>query len=211
MELESIIFDVDGTIVNNSNIIIRLFKVLVKRYTGKDMSTQDVVSLWGPPGNEIFKRVFPSEVLGQAWQEFLVEYRKSHPTAGYFTVDDFNIMKSKVKYLAIFTGKSRETLKISLETLGFNDIFDYIMTGNDVERSKPYPDALFQIIGVLNLNKTNTIFIGDSPLDIIAGKSAGIKTAAATWGSVELDNLLATNPDFVFKSPNDFKEFILNE
>ena len=211
MEFESIIFDVDGTLVDNSNVIIHLFKTLVKQYTGKDMTQQDIVSLWGPPGDEIFKKVFPLDVVDQAWHEFLAEYQKMHPKQGYFTLDDFRTLRKKVKYLSIFTGKSRTTLKISLEILGFNDVFDYIMTGNDVERSKPYPDALFQIIGVLNLDKTKTLFIGDSPLDIIAGKSAGVKTAAAVWGSVEIEKLLNSDPDFVFESPEEFMAFILNE
>lgn len=208
MKLQCLIFDVDGTLVDNANLIIQLFQDLAKKYLGRKMSKEDVVSLWGPPGDEIFKSVFPSDVLAPAWEEFLIRYNEIHPTKGFFTTDQLNEMKTNVQYLAIFTGKSRKTMTLTLQKLGLTQIFDVILTGNDVERSKPYPDALYHIIGILHLNKNQTLFIGDSPLDVMAGKAAGIKTAAALWGTIEESKLLGTLPDYVFKTPEEFMEFI---
>jgi len=209
MKLSCLVFDVDGTLVDNANLIIQLFQDIVLKYLGRKITKQEVISLWGPPGDEIFKSVFPSDILTPAWNEFLSRYNTIHPTEGFFTIDQLNDMKKNVQHMAIFTGKSRKTMVMTLQKLGLIDVFDIILTGNDVERSKPYPDALFRIINVLSLDKTETLFIGDSPLDIMAGKSAGIKTAAALWGTIEESKLIESNPDYVFKTPEELLNFVV--
>lgn len=211
MKITCLIFDVDGTIINNTIAIVRLFQATVKEYTGRDMSDQEVLSLWGPPGDEIFRKLFPAEVLDEAWTKFQQKYEEALPSEGYFTKHQFVEMKNHIPFITIFTGKSRQTLTITLEKLGLGDNFDLIFTGNDVPRSKPFPDALFQIIGILQLKKEETLFLGDSHLDIQAGKAAGIKTAGALWGSVEPEKLINSQPDFVFKTPNDFRTFVFSK
>ena len=210
MKLQCLVFDVDGTLIDNTEVIIRLFQGIVERYVGKTMSKEEVLALWGPPGDEIFRNVFPPEKVKTAWKEFLQEYRKNHDTIGFFTKEQLVEIKKKVPYVTIFTGKSRDTMAITLEKLELYEIFDLILTGNDVTRSKPYPDALYQIIGSLYLNKDEILFLGDSHLDVIAGKAAGVKTAAALWGAVETKKLLDSNPDYVFKTPQEFIDFIFS-
>ncbi|MHA2244416.1 MAG: HAD family hydrolase [Candidatus Hodarchaeales archaeon] len=210
MKLQCLVFDVDGTLIDNTGDIIRLFQGIVKRYLGKEMSDQEVLALWGPPGDEIFRNVFPPEKVKLAWDKFLQEYRELHDTKGFFTKEQLVEIKKKVDYVTIFTGKSRTTMAITLEKLGISELFDLILTGNDVTRSKPYPDALYQIISTLHLNKSEILFIGDSHLDVIAGKAAGIKTAAALWGAVETQKLLESEPDYTFETPQEFLDFILS-
>ncbi|MFX0084778.1 MAG: HAD family hydrolase [Candidatus Hodarchaeota archaeon] len=211
MKVACLIFDVDGTIIDNTMEIVGLFQNIVKEFIGKDLSTQDILALWGPPGDEIFRNVFPSEVLDVAWKKFVRKYKEVLPSNGYFTKSQLIEMKNHVQFLTIFTGKSRQTLAITLEKLGLENIFDLILTGNDVKRSKPYPDALFQIIGILQLKKNETMFLGDSHLDIQAGRAAGIMTAAALWGSIEPQKLLNSNPDYVFEAPEDFINFVFQQ
>ena len=208
--IKCIVFDVDGTLLDNTNEIIELFQELQVKYIGPEyrMSKEEVLSLWGPPGDEIFRDVFPSEVVEDAWNEFLAKYRKHHTKEGFFSRAQLESFRDRVQYITIFTGKSRDTNNISLEELGISDCFDLIYTGNDVKRSKPDPEALIRIIDDLNLEKNEIIFIGDSHLDIQAGKSAGIHTAAALWGAVETGKLLDSEPDHIFHTPSDFIEFI---
>ena len=210
LKLQCIIFDVDGTLLDNTNSIISLFQDIVIKYLGSDksMTKKEVLSLWGPPGDEIFRKIFPPDIVDEAWSEFLTKYRETHTKKGFFSSTELNDFRKYVQYLAIFTGKSRYTNTISLEELGITDCFDLIYTGSDVEKSKHYHDALFHILEDLSLKPEEVIFLGDSHLDIIAGKAAGVPTAGAKWGAVELDKLLQCKPDYVFKTPNEFIEFI---
>ena len=76
MKIECLIFDVDGTLLGNSEDIIRLFQDIIVLYLGEDkkMSKHEILELWGPPGDEIFKKVFPSNILEKAWNNFLELY-----------------------------------------------------------------------------------------------------------------------------------------
>ncbi len=209
-KLQCLIWDVDGTLLDNTNSIISLFQDIVIKYLGeeKSMTKKEVLSLWGPPGDEIFRKVFPPDVVDDAWNEFLSKYRETHTKEGFFSSNELNAFRKYVKYLAIFTGKSRYTNTISLEELGITDCFDLIYTGSDVENSKPFPDALFRILDDLKLKPDEVIFIGDSHLDVLAGKAAGVPTAAAKWGAVEIDKLIQSKPDYVFETPKEFIQFI---
>jgi pyrophosphatase PpaX len=213
MKIECLIFDVDGTLLGNSEDIIRLFQDIIVLYLGEDkkMSKNEVLELWGPPGDEIFKKVFPVNVLEKAWNHFLELYEKNHTTEGFFSKKQINQLKKFVPYLTIFTGTSKITLSITLKKLNLIDTFDLILTGNDVEKSKPYPDAVFYILEAFKLHKNETLFIGDSHLDIMAGKAAGIKTAAALWGAVEPQRLIESKPDYIFDTPHDFLNFVMNQ
>ncbi|MHA1331019.1 MAG: HAD family hydrolase [Candidatus Hodarchaeales archaeon] len=208
MKVSSIIFDVDGTLVDNSRIIVKIFQELVKEYLEKEMSDQEVLSYWGPPGDEIFRQVFPEDVVDEAWDAFLYRYERFQPETGFFTLEQLKDLKKHVSFLSIFTGKSRDTLEITLKKLEMDKIFDLIVTGTDIERSKPYPDGLFHIISALNLDKQETVFLGDSHLDIMSGKAAGVITAAALWGALEHDKLLDAEPDLQFKTPEEFIKFV---
>ena len=213
MNISCIIFDVDGTLLDNTKYIIKIFQDLLIKYLGasSSMSSEEVLGLWGPPGDVIFQNIYPPEIVEVAWAEFLDLYRKDHPKMGFFTSNQINSFRNYVEYLAIFTGKGRRTNDITLDVLGFNDCFDVIFTGNDVVNSKPDPEALFQILDILKLNKNEVLFIGDSYLDIEAGKAAGIPTAGALWGAVEIGKLTDSKPTYIFESPSEFINFVQDQ
>ncbi|MHA1236052.1 MAG: HAD family hydrolase [Candidatus Hodarchaeales archaeon] len=210
MDISCLIFDVDGTLLDNTNYIIQIFQDLLVKYLGPShsMSSEEVLGLWGPPGDVIFHNIYPPEVVKVAWAEFLDLYRKDHPKTGFFTSEQLRNFRRYVEYLAIFTGKGRQTNTITLDVLGLSDCFDVIFTGNDVVNSKPDPEALFQILDFLKLDKSEVLFVGDSYMDIKAGKAAGILTAGALWGAVESKKLLNSKPDYIFETPSEFINFV---
>ena len=208
MKLCCIIFDVDGTLVDNTDFIINQFKKTVKKFLKKNLTDEEVTDNFGPPERVIFSNMFPAEDKAKAWEYFLEIYKENHPNDSFFDDNDFQKIRRQVKYLGIFTGKGRDTLSITLDKLSLHGYFDIMYTGDDVERSKPFPEAILKILASLNLNKEETLFFGDSHLDILAGKSAGVKTAAASWVAYDPDNLKKSEPDFIFNTPSEFLEFV---
>jgi HAD superfamily hydrolase (TIGR01549 family) len=211
MKIQCIVFDIDGTLIDNTQDIVGLFQDTIIKFMGpeKRLTTQEVLALWGPPGDEIFKQVFPPNIAEEAWEDFLKSYRINHSDKAFFSREQLERIKQKLRYLTIFTGKSKKTCEITLEKLGIKDLFDLILTGNDVPRSKPYPDALLLMIDKLHLPRDGVLFIGDSHLDVQAGAGAGINTAAALWGTMEPEKVLAQNPDYIFQTPEDFFDFVM--
>lgn len=81
---------------------------------------------------------------------------------------------------------------------------------HDVKRRKPHPESMHLILQKLGLGNQNVISIGDRAMDIVASKQAGIVSVAATWGSKEVDDLLATSPDYIADNVEEL-DSILND
>ena len=103
-----------------------------------------------------------------------------------FRIVPLNGVKETLQYLknqgfslALVTSASRITTRDLKKS--FPDIynkFDCIYTRNDVKLTKPYPDQLLLALDALNIEKNKAAIVGDFITDIMAGKSAGIKTIA---------------------------------
>ncbi|MCP2521060.1 HAD-IA family hydrolase, partial [SCandidatus Aminicenantes bacterium Aminicenantia_JdfR_composite] len=116
---------------------------------------------------------------------------------------------SAKKKLAIFTGRGRELTLYILKQKKLLKYFEIIVTSEDVENHKPYPDGVLKICGHFNLHPSAVLHIGDSPLDIACGKKAGVITGAALWGCKDKMALEEAKPDYIFHHPKDIERIIL--
>lgn len=86
--------------------------------------------------------------------------------------------KYKGRYsLAVATNRSDTMRKVLVEH-GLSRYFDLVVTALDVPRPKPYPDPLFRVIEYFAIAPEEAIYIGDSKLDELAAKAAGIPFVA---------------------------------
>jgi len=76
--------------------------------------------------------------------------------------------------------------------------------GDDVARPKPEPDGVLRALEEFGADPEATLVIGDSPADILMGRAAGVRTAAALWGGSTRERLLAAAPDLAIDSPGEF-------
>ena len=74
---------------------------------------------------------------------------------------------------------------------------------HDASPIKPAPQPMFKALELLNSRANDVVSFGDRAIDILASKSAGIKAIACTWGTKELPNLLASNPDVIINSVSE--------
>ena len=83
-----------------------------------------------------------------------------------------NQIKNKYKKLAIATGRPRKEVQYVIKKNKLEGLFDCIVAMEDIVKGKPAPDILLAVIKKMKLK--NTVYIGDSPSDIIAADKAGI-------------------------------------
>jgi len=103
--------------------------------------------------------------------------------------------------LAILSSSNIESVVAELGSLrGF---FQEVVGGNMVVKLKPNPEGIFRILKQLRIPAEKAIMIGDADADILAGKAAGVKTAAILWGIGEEEELRQLSPDFVLSNPNE--------
>ncbi|MGC8577871.1 MAG: HAD family hydrolase [Thermoproteota archaeon] len=118
-------------------------------------------------------------------------------------------VKSKGIKVAVCTNNSSYTAISILRELNLLDLIDVIVTRDDVERLKPYPDPLLLVCSKLKISPNEALFIGDSLVDLLAAKAAGTKFILISRSPIP--QTMEANKDFVFEkvsSLDEVKKFV---
>lgn len=110
--------------------------------------------------------------------------------------------------LGIVTGKARRSLDISLQDLQLEDFFDVIITGDDVIKPKPDPEGVYKALALLDVDKDEAMFIGDSNADIHAGLQANVHTIGVQWLPEYQTSEFTVQPDRIFTSISAFIKYL---
>ena len=105
--------------------------------------------------------------------------------------------------LAIATGKDTERAEKILRHLELLQFFDMVVGSDRIAHPKPAPDMLELIREEFGLEPSEVLFIGDAPVDLSCGRSAGTAVAAALWSEIDFPALQAEAPDLLLSQPMD--------
>jgi AHBA synthesis associated protein len=96
--------------------------------------------------------------------------------------------------LAVATGKTRDRADHVLDAVGMLDALDAVCGSDEVANGKPAPDLVELALDRIGMAPDQSIMVGDSVLDLQAGRAAGTRVAAALWGQGQPAELLAEAP-----------------
>ena len=101
-------------------------------------------------------------------------------------------VNDSVVRLGVVTSKHREMTLRTLTVCGIAEHFEVIITPEDVSRGKPDPEPVAAALARLSdARPDRVLFVGDAPVDVQAGRAAGVLTAGALWGPFGYDKLSA--------------------
>ncbi len=109
--------------------------------------------------------------------------------------------------LGLLTTTPSKPLKAVVSKFSLKDYFDVMLAKEDV-KNKPNPEGLNKIITEFKIKKEECLYVGDSPIDILTGKAAGIKTIAVTTGIATIQQLKEANPDGIIPNLEKLLEFL---
>ena len=212
MNIEHICFDLDGTLVKSDKTIYKsTLKALEDLNLNGNIDEKSFNQMIGIHFVDIFE-VMKIDVPD--FEEFIRIY-KSH----YFEFIDESVLYPNVEKILSFIREEKD-LKISLLTTKGQDqaekiinhfdldrYFDLIMGRREGIAHKASAEPLLMICDALNVNSKNTLMVGDTEIDINCGKNAKAITCAVSYGFRSEDKLLIQNPDFLFQSILDLKQF----
>ena len=209
--MKAIIFDFDGTLANTLPICYYSFQSVFNEFDNRNLSNEDIKAMFGPSETGIIRENLIHLNKEQAIEMYYEKYLESHKQLvnQNHDIDDLlKYIKELGLKLAIVTGKAKRSLDISLRALQMEDLFEVLVTGDDVIDPKPHPEGVFKALTLLNVQKEDAIFIGDSEADIVAGLQAGVVTIGVQWLEDYQTADFNTQPNQLFKEINDFKQFL---
>lgn len=209
---KTLIFDLDGTVVNTDELIVETF---LKLYDAIEptvrRSKEELYYYSGPPLEENLANDYPLDMVPTCALKFreitdklieteLVEYKDAKETLEKFKRLGYN--------LAINTNRIvRFTSKI-LKVLNYEHIFDLLMCPDFVKVGKPDPEGCLKIIEHFSSNKEECLYIGDNNADFYTARNAGIDCVIVSWGPRKFKN--DVKPKRFVKSYKELEDFILN-
>lgn len=203
---DPVVFDLDGTVVDTVELIRDSFRHSVRTVLGRDLPDEHILAGVGQPLMTQMRRL--SEEHAQELYDVYREYnhrRHDELIRGYDGMRELlEGLRAAGRRLGIVTSKSRDTTQMAFAAVRLGEYFDAVVTASDSDEHKPSPVPLRLCLERLGAGATETlgpIYVGDSPVDIVAGRAAGMATAAVDWGVFSREELLAVEPDFYVATP----------
>lgn len=211
----ALIFDLDGTLVDTIEVIVSSFRHVLEDLAGRRFTRQEVIGLFGPTEPAIIDRFARPEERPAAYERFFAHYEQQHDRLVTIFPGIPELVKEAARRghpLALVTNKGRRTTAITLEKCGLAPFFRVIVTGDDVSRPKPDPEGIRLALTRLAAEASRSWFLGDSPVDILAGRAAGARTCAILWGGVyDPAETLAAKPDAHCRTVAELRRLLWGE
>jgi phosphoglycolate phosphatase len=117
--------------------------------------------------------------------------------------------KKKKIELAVLTNSGRAATQFAMERFELRKFIDKSFSRDELPVMKPRPEGVMAVLEHFSLERTEVLYVGDSRVDIMAARAAGIKVASIPTGNYDLETLRKDNPDYALKSLMELEELVL--
>lgn len=197
MKYKNVVFDVDGTLINSEQMILKsLQKALLEE--GIKKTTNDLKFVLGIPGKIALSRLLikNSVVIGEKWNEYMSDF-SNETTIFSGIIEVLDTLQSNGIKLGIITSKTKKEYEDDFMKFNLHKYFDLVICADDTKKHKPDGEPMEKYLKIMNIKKEDTIYIGDSVYDMQCAKNAEVDFALALWGAYEADKI-----DSIYKLEN---------
>lgn len=202
----TILFDLDGTVLNTDKLIIETYRHLFAKYRPDfDFNEEEQKSVLGPSLKEKLPQYFEQDYqeLYDEYQKFNLSNHEKYVTLYPNLRETLEQLKKEGYKLGIVSTKGNNAINYGLKTFDLEKYFDVVVGADDVEIQKPDPAGIIKACEILNVNQDNLIYIGDNGNDILAGKNAYAYTIGVSWTIKGLDYIKSFEPDDIIDDYQD--------
>ncbi len=210
MRFRTILFDLDGTLIDSGEIILASFRHATQVVLAREVSDEELLEVVGRGLRE------EMEALGGDRAEELIRAYREHNEPLHSDLKSFAgvlellpALRREGRLLGIVTSKRRATVELAFAVLPLEGLFDVVVTAEDTARLKPHPDPIRLALELLGAEPGSAAYVGDSPFDVAAAKAAGVFAVAVSWGRIfPLERIEAEGPDAMVDTPEELVDVI---
>ena len=202
------LFDWDGTIVDTLELIYRA-NVVVLGELGITMSREWFRERYTPDWRSSYRELGIPEHLWDAtavrWSE---EMRSARPRALPWARGALRRLQRRGVRLGLVTASTRNVVEPNLRRLNLEDLFETAWFADDVANGKPHPEALLRALGDLGVEPADSVYVGDTPVDLEMAAAAGAPFVAI-GGTTAEGAFLAAGADRVWSGVGAWTDDLL--
>lgn len=215
MKYAAVIFDLDGTVLDNEDVYKEAFIRVLKKY-GIDGRNDEFAHARGIGLEKNWEHLKGSytQLAGIEITQLVHETQDAyHSMMDQISVrDGFKELREGLKeegiVIALATSNNWWVVEDELEDLRLHEIFDSITTGEEVAERKPAPDIFLIAARKLEIEPEECVVIEDSPAGITAAKEAGMKVVAVTNEMTRREDI--AKADLIVESFEELNPLVLN-
>ncbi len=180
----TILFDLDGTLIDSTDAILEGFEVAYDTFGETAPDSQEITSLIGYPLDVMFEKLGVRDGI----EEYVDAYKKHYRTISRAKTSLLPLAREAIEEAARFAKLGIVTTKTStysqelLEHMDIMHYFDVLIGRENVQNPKPHAEPIHKAIKHLDASYESTWMIGDTHLDIQSANSAGIKSVGVLCG-----------------------------
>lgn len=205
-----VIFDLDGTLLDTYQLIRQNYiEVFAKYLPDHAYDEAELESYFGPPLIDSFMVIVHDEKKARALVRIYRTISKNNTEKYLRTFSDtaevLRNFREKGFQIAVCSNKVHEAVLQGLEVGKIAKFVDLIVGFDDVKKPKPDPEGVRMIQERFG---TNAVFVGDSPIDIMTAKNAGIKSIGVTYALTKAKTLKEAGADYLAASMKDLERLM---
>lgn len=205
MKYKGVLFDLDGTLLDTSELIVRSFQHTFRLHYNRDLTIAEIHQFFGKTLRAAMEHYGPDKVeeLITTYRDYNLTHHDNLTTTFAGVIEVIQNLYSAGVLMAIVTSKTKETALRGLQLFNLDNFFSVVIGVQQCSNHKPHPEPVLKALKHLNLQPKDCLMVGDSPFDILSAKQAGTKTAAVRWTQVPWNTLQAEHPDYVLETMSD--------
>ncbi len=214
MKMKAVIFDMDGTLIDSMKLILKSVNIAFKHVGLPEISPDMLGTIAGRPLAEILK-MLKQDIDAESIRKCEEIFKEVYRTMSAVEMHVFPKVKETLAWLhnkrillAVVSTTSEQLIERELKRFEFEKFFHVIIGRESVQNFKPSPEGILKALTLLEVRPDETVFVGDSPMDVKAGKKANVKTIAVTTGFSKKEILSREKPDYIINGIDELKNIL---
>lgn len=188
MKYELAVFDLDGTILDTLTDLKNSLNYALDHFSMAPRTLDETRAFVGNGIRKLIERGVPKGTptgkIDEVEKVFNTHYAVHcvDNTKPYDGIHELvKALRAKSIKTAVVSNKGDYAVQTLCEKY-FNGLFDFCVGAREGVRKKPFPDSVNEVIKVLGADRSKTVYIGDSDVDIETAENAGVRCISVTWG-----------------------------
>ncbi len=210
-KVKGVIFDLDGTLIDSYQAIYLSFKYAYENLGLSPLSYDVVKQVVGRGLNHTFLELLGEERASRALFLFRQKYQEVFRSNTHLLPDAREVLETlhgRGIQLAVATNKLGSFSRAIFGHFGMEKLFAVIVGDGDVSQNKPHPEMLHYAMGEMGVGKEDTVFVGDSVIDIQTAKNAGLRVFAVPTGNTARQDLEKAQPTALLNRLPDLLPYV---
>lgn len=209
--IKTMLFDLDGTILDTNELIIRSFIESLQGVVPEGFGREHIIPSMGQPLTDqmrLFSGFDEVSHLVAAYREVNLRLHDELVKPFDYVGEVLETLHGKGIQIGVVTTKMRLTTERGLKFVGIYDYVDAIVTIDDVENPKPHPEPVSKAVELLGADPATTIMVGDSTVDMQSAVAAGTIAVGVAWSLKGQQILKEAGAHHVINDMRDLYSFV---